>query len=221
MDKFTKNDIGKNVYFVNPKYINSDGAVYINLCVIDNVSVEGKYAKVLLHKDSKPEEVQTTMLAKSYAGLKSVFENLMADDSTPRKLMAYRRPLDGRCTCIMDYQVTDIYGDTTLRSAVHADGKKPVWLYGTDKNKGLMTVDEVCTFVNEHFNYPFGAVYTMDKATDDWWMCPHCGSVDTDIDGEYGGGDDRFTEHYSCRKCNCRWENIYDRAPRIERKLIK
>ena len=220
MDKFTKNDIGKKVYFVNTKYINADGAVYINLGVIENVSVNGGYAKVLFFKDTEPEEHETSLLAKSYEGLKSIFEKLVKEDSS-RKLMAYRRTLDSKCVCIADTQKTDKYGDTTFYRNKTVNGKPITWKYGTSTDIGLMTVDEVCTFINEHFKYPFGDIYTMDKATDDWWMCPHCGSSDTDIDGEYGGGDEKFTEHYSCRKCNCRWENIYDQAPRLERKLIK
>lgn len=221
MDEFTKNDIGKKVYVVNSEYINSDGEVYIKLGKIANVSVSGEYAKVLFHKDDDPEEFKTKLLAKSYTGLKSVFETLVAKDECPRKLMAYRRELDGHCICIMDYQTTDKYGDTAFRSAHNVNGKTPTWKYGTNTEEGLMTIDEVCMFINEHFKYPFGSVYTMDKATDKWWMCPHCGSSDTDIDTEYGGGDEKFTEHYSCGSCNCRWVNIYDRAPRLERNLVK
>lgn len=220
MDEFTKNDIGKKVYVVDTKYINGDGAVYIYLGVLANVSIDGACAKVLLFKDADPEELKTTSLAKSYEGLKSIFDKLVEEDPS-RKLMAYRRALDSRCVCIVDKQVTDNYGDTTFCRNHNVNGKTPTWAYGTSTDKGLMTIDEVCMFINEHFKYPFGNMYTMDKATDKWWMCPHCGSSDTDIDEEYGGGDEKFTEYYSCRKCNCRWENIYDRAPRIERKLIK
>lgn len=219
MDEFTKNDIGKKVYVVNTKHTNRDGAVYIKLGVIENVSIDGKYVKVLFVNDTDPEEHESEFFAKSYVGLKSIFETLVKEDPT-RKLMAYCRRLDGKCICIADMQTTDKYGDTTFCYNKKVNGKPITWKYGTNTDKGLMTVDEVCMFINEHFKYPFGNMYTMDKATDDWWMCPHCGSIDTDIDGEYGGGDEKFTEHYSCRKCNCRWENIYDQAPRIERKLM-
>lgn len=220
MDEFTKNDIGKKVYAVNAKYINSDGAVYINLGVLTNVSVEGDYAKVSLHKDANPEELKTALLAKSYAGLKSVFEKLL-EEYPSRKLMAYIRDIDRQCICIVDRQTTDKYGDTTFCHEHRVGGENPMWKYGTSTDIGLMTIDEVCAFIDEHLNRPFGIVYTMDKSTDNWWMCPHCGSSDTDIDEEHGGGDERFAEYYSCRKCNCRWVNIYGRAPRITRKLIK
>jgi hypothetical protein len=221
MDEFTKNDIGKKVYTVGVERVDTSGFVLVNLGVVQNVSVDGECAKVLLRTGDVPEEYRSNTLAKSYDGLKSLFEGLVNSRPERYKLMAYRRKLDNACVCIVDTQTTDKYGDTTFWHAQNVNGNTPTWKYGTSTDKGLMTVDEVCMFINELFNYPFGTIYTMDEATDDWWMCPHCGSSDTDIDGEYGGGDERFIEHYSCRKCNCRWENIYDRAPRLERKLIK
>lgn len=221
MDEFTKNDIGKKVYVVSSGHVSTTGQVLVNIGTVENVSIDGKCVKVLFRSDEKPEEHSSSELAKSYDGLKSLFEGLANSETEPYKLMAYRRKLDNACVCIVDTQITDKYGDTTFYHAHNVNGNTPTWKYGTNKDKGLMTVDAVCAFINEHFKYPFGSVYTMNKATNNWWMCPHCGSSDTGVDEEHGGGDEKFTEYYSCRECGCQWENIYDRAPRIERKLIK
>jgi formate dehydrogenase maturation protein FdhE len=127
--------------------------------------------------------------------------------------------MSGFCGFVVDELITDKYGDRRTSKSHSNDSFNIKFPYGSSVNHVMEPADIVKYLLHLWGDSALILKYNMDKATDNWEQCPHCGSNNTDYEETEGGGDHERFEYMSCRDCDCNWTNVYDPAKRKERYL--
>lgn len=216
MRKITKQNIGQICYAVAYNHITAEGV--IRRTVIENVSLDGTKIKVKNNNMCGSSEYGPDRIALTYEDLMSTLTQLKNEhgDVMVPSSNGYMPYAVGFCA---DKLIQDEYGDMhTAKDHDNCDFQVKVPYGGrTPEFPGPEGV------IN-HLYQAWGdsaliLKYNMDKATDDWKQCPHCGGSNTAYDEVDGGGDYERLEHMYCGDCDCEWTNVYEPAKRKERYL--
>ena len=216
MSKITKQNIGQICYAVKYSDIFAEGV--IRRTVIENVSLDGTKIKVKNNNMCGSSVYDPDHVALNYEDLMSTLTQLKNEygDVMVPSSKGYMSYAVGFC---VDNLIKDEYGDMhTAKDHDNCDfqvkvpygGRIPEFPGPEGVINYLYQVWGDSALIRKH---------NMDKATDNWEQCPHCGGNCTEYEEVDGGGDYERLEHMSCYDCGCEWTNVYEPAKRKERYL--
>lgn len=216
MDKFTKEDIGKPVYFIE---FNQDRTGYVGTATIENVSIAGDKVRIVEPTHKRLKELSLDRVAKTREGFLSILSDLR--DAVGADCLLYASNsgnTPGYCSFLLDVLVADEYGDKRFSKA---SNHKLAFVLKYGKTAcGMLSDEEFLEYLEKIWKNKLMSSYTMDKATDDWQQCPNCGAEETDLEDHKWRPESQQFSVFRCTECGCRWGNKYEAPKRLERKLL-
>lgn len=214
MSKITKQNIGQICYVVKYSPLSAEGV--ITRTVIENVSLDSTKIKVKNNKSNSYSEWGHDHVALNHEDLMATLTQLK-NEYGDVMIPSSSGCLSHDVVFCADKLIQDEYGDMHT-AKIHNNQEFQVKVpYGSRAPEFPGPEGVINHLYQAWGDSALIRKYTMDKATDNWEQCPHCGSNNTAYDEIDGGGEYERLEHMYCGDCDCEWTNVYKPAKRKER----